>query len=170
MIAGVPSSLLQAHFPVLHLAHVPAGHCRLLHHDVPHQPRVSLGQPGLPPPPPPCPSLPLTQQHLGLHQPGSYLSSGKPCPPVVPLWGGKLVFPWQLSCVLGKPVLRTDIPRGWFSETKRVPHLFPSLHPPGAEVPADAGCAEGPRQVLAPADAADGAEPPRQRPPHRLCQ
>lgn len=101
IIAGVPSSLLQAHFPVLHLAHVPAGHRRLLCHDVPHQPCVSLGEPGLPPPSPPRPSLPLTQQHLGLHQPGPHLSSGKCCPPVVPLWARTLVSLWQLSYVLG---------------------------------------------------------------------
>uniref|UniRef100_A0A8B9SQT2 Solute carrier family 12 member 9 n=1 Tax=Anas platyrhynchos TaxID=8839 RepID=A0A8B9SQT2_ANAPL len=106
---------LQAHLPLLQLAHVPAGHRRLLRHDVPHQPRLGLGEPGLPPPPPPRPPLPLAQQHVGLHQPG--------------------------------------------------PHL-----PPGEEVPADAGRAEGPRQVLAPADAADGAEPTQQPPPHRLRQ
>ena len=80
-VVGVPFSLLQAHLPVLHLAHMPAGHRGLLRHDVPHQPRVGLGEPGLPPRPPPRPPLPLAQQHLGVHQPGPHLPPGEPCPP-----------------------------------------------------------------------------------------
>lgn len=96
-VMGVSFSLLQAHLPILHLAHVPAGHRGLLRHDVPHQPRVSLGKSGLPPRPPPCPPLPLAQQHLGLHQPGPHLPPGEPCPPLLSPWGGRTGVPRLVS-------------------------------------------------------------------------
>ncbi|XP_044886736.1 collagen alpha-1(I) chain-like isoform X2 [Mauremys mutica] len=109
------SPQLQAHVPVLHLAHLCAGHPGLRHHDVPHQPHLRLGQRGLHGAAAAGAALPVPEQQLGLHQPG--------------------------------------------------PHL-----PPGPEVPADAGRPQGARQVLAPPDAADGAEPPVQPPADQLHQ
>lgn len=164
---NIPFFLLQAHLSLLQLAHMPAGHRRLLRHDVPHQPRVGLGEPGLPPHPPPRPPLPLTQQHLGLYQPGSHLPPGESCSSH-PSWAGGLTSLglaslWQFcpSCV------SSGLASPWGGTLKEsLPASLPPSLLPGAEVPADAGCEEGPREVLAPTDAADGAEPTGQRPPH----
>lgn len=126
---NIPFFLLQAHLSLLQLAHVPAGHRRLLRHDVPHQPRVGLGEPRLPPHPPPRPPLPLTQQHLGLYQPGSHLPPGESFSPIV---GWRADIPGAGIPVAVLPqlrVLRAGIPVGWHVEGI-LTCLPPSLPPP----------------------------------------